>query len=427
MKHALIIAVCLLLAQLLPLGCSEADGGSGDSDADSDSDTDTDTDSDTDSDSDTDTDTDTDSDGDNMCPGDVQSFIWIANTAESTLSKVCTLNGEEVARYQTCPSGACDPSRTSVNLHGDMVVTNRDPGSGPSSVTKFAADNADCVDGDDSGTIETSNGPDNVLPWGEDECMIWNTPLGSSDFTIGARATAWDGSEDPDTGEGGLVFIGAMFNQTVYKIDGDTGEILEQAATGLGHYGGVMDGNGNFWTVAMFCTVGLCNIQRISLDNLNDHTTHSVHCGYGISADAQGRIWTAGMGLGTSCVSRFDPGTLQNDWVTTGIGDPLRGIAVGTEMSAGYAWVASTAGNLLQVDLDTVEVVNEVPVGVSAMVGVAVDFEGYVWTVSQGGNATHKVDVSTDPWTKIDVGIGLGPYTYSDMTGMQLKNVTPIE
>ena len=308
-----------------------------------------------------------------------------------------------------------------------MVVTNRDPTSGGSSVTKFAADILDCVDSNDNDNIETSFGPDDVLPFGTDECMLWNTPLGSTSSSIGARATAWDGSEDPDTGEGGFVFIGAMFNQTVYKIDGDTGEIVDQAATGLGHYGGVMDGNGNFWTVAMFCTVGLCNIQRISIDDISDHTTHSVQCGYGITADAEGRIWTSGMGLANSCVSRFDPVSLQNDWVNTGFGDPLRGIAVGTEMSEGYAWVASTNGNLLQIDLDTVEVVNEMPVGVAAMVGVAVDFEGYVWTVSEGGNATHKVDVSADPWTQTDVGIGLGPYTYSDMPGMQLKNVIPVE
>jgi hypothetical protein len=64
----------------------------------------------------------------NMCPGVVQSFIWIANTGEGTVSKVCTIDGKEVARYYTSPQASGgDPSRTSVNLHGDMVVTNRSP------------------------------------------------------------------------------------------------------------------------------------------------------------------------------------------------------------------------------------------------------------------------------------------------------------
>jgi streptogramin lyase len=310
-----------------------------------------------------------------------------------------------------------------------MVVTNRDPSYGGSSVTKFAADIDDCVDQNDNDDIETSFGPLEVLPFGEDECMLWNTPLGPSASSIGARATAWDGSEDPDTGEGGHVFIGAMVNQTIYKLDGDTGEILDQAATGLGHYGGAVDGQGNFWTVAMFCTVGLCQVERTSVDDLGDHTIHNVHCGYGISVDAEGRVWTGGMNMfgGGGCISRLDDDTLVNDWVATGLADFNRGIAVGTEMSEGSVWAASTNGDLIQVDLETVEVVKRQAVGVSEMVGVAVDFEGYVWTVSQGGNSAHKVDVSTDPWTVTDVPIGLGPYTYSDMTGMQLKNVTPIE
>ncbi len=55
------------------------------------------------------------------------------------------------------------------------------------------------------------------------------------------------------------------------------------------------------------------------------------------------------------------------------------------------------------------------------MVGVAIDWEGYVWTVSEGGNAAHKVHPQT--WAVTTVPIGMGPYTYSDMTGMQLWGV----
>ena len=357
----------------------------------------------------------------NMCPGQVQSFIWIANTGEGTLSKVCTVTGEEVARYITSPQGAAgDPSRTSVSLHGDAVVTNRDPTSGPSSVTKFAGDIADCVDRNNDGGIQTSSGPTDVKPWGEDECMLWNTPLGGS--AVGARATAWDGTEDPDTGMGGHVYIGAMMNRTIYKLDGDGGQILEQAATALGHYGGAIDNQGNFWTVDMSCTVGLCQVERISLDNLNDHQTHAVHCGYGISVDGQGRVWTAGLKpLEGGCVSRFDPATNENVWAVTGPGDFNRGVAVGFQLSAGYVWAASTNGDLIQVDMETLEIAGRQHIGVESMVGVAVDFEGYVWTVSQGANAAHKVHPQT--WAVTTVPIGVQPYTYSDMTGIQLWGV----
>ena len=358
----------------------------------------------------------------NMCPGLVQSFIWIANTGDGTLSKVCTINGQEVARYNSSPQLATgDPSRTSVNLHGDAVVTMRDPTGGPSSVTKFAADYLDCVDRNNNGAIETSEGPTEVLPWGEDECMLWNTPLGGS--AIGARATAWDGTEDPETGLGGHVFIGAMTNRTIYKLDGDTGAILDQAATALGHYGGAIDNRGNLWTVDMMCTIGQCTIERISLDDLSDHDTHTVQCGYGISVDAQGRVWTAGLaGFDGGCVSRFDPTTNENVWaVTGGFGDFNRGVAIGFGASAGYAWAANTVGDLIQVNLETMEIVKRELVGGNNMVGVAVDFEGFVWTVSQEAGTAYKIDPVS--WQITPVTIGNMPYTYSDMTGVQLKGV----
>jgi len=366
-----------------------------------------------------------DADWPGQCPGAEQSFIWIANTGEGTLSKVCTTNGEEVARYITSPQGSGgDPSRTSVNLYGDMVVTNRDPSSGPSSVTKFAAAVEDCVDRNNSGFIDTSTGPSDVLPWEQDECMLWNTPLGSGG-AVGARATAWDGEENRETGLGGHVYIGAILNKTIYKLDGDTGAILDQQATALSHYGGAIDGRGHFWTVDMSCTIGLCQIERISLDNLSDHQTFGVHCGYGISIDSDGRVWTAGMNImgGGGCISRFDPDTEENVWVVTGAADFNRGVAVGTELSAGSAWAASTNGDLIQVDLEAVEIVSRWPVGVSEMVGVAIDFEGYVWTVSQGGNAAHKVHPDTGDVTTVPIGVS--PYTYSDMTGLQLRGVIP--
>ncbi len=361
--------------------------------------------------------------GSNACPGLVQSFIWVANTGEGTLSKVCTINGQEVARYVTSPQGASgDPSRTSVNLHGDMVVTNRDPTTGPSSVTKFAGDIKDCVDRNHNGTIDTSFGPTDIKPWGEDECMLWNVPLGGAS-AIGARATAWDGTEAEDTGKGGHVFIGALLNKTIYELDGETGQVLAHAVTGIAHYGGAVDGKGNFWTVAMGCTIGTCQIERTSLANLDDHQTFPVHCGYGISIDTKGRVWTAGQNVmgGGGCVSRFDPATQENAWVITGAQDFNRGVAVGAGLSAGSVWAASTNGDLIQVDPEALVIVRRQPVGVQEMVGVAIDYEGYVWTVSEGGNAAHKVDPTT--WDVKTVPIGQKPYTYSDMTGMQLRGV----
>jgi hypothetical protein len=55
------------------------------------------------------------------------------------------------------------------------------------------------------------------------------------------------------------------------------------------------------------------------------------------------------------------------------------------------------------------------------VVGIAIDFEGSVWAVSQGGDAALKIH--PEDYTVETFGVGLGPYTYSDMTGYQLRTV----
>ena len=80
---------------------------------------------------------------------------------------------------------------------------------------------------------------------------------------------------------------------------------------------------------------------------------------------------------------------------------------------------------LFEIDEESMEVLGSWNVGAYNMIGVAIDFEGYVWTVSNGGNAAYKFDPDTNLHTTIP--IGQAPYTYSDMTGAQLANVIPVE
>ncbi len=390
------------------------DADSPDSDADS-----PEGDADSDSDGARDADPDPDEDPGHYCAE--ASYIWIANSGEGTVSKLCTLDGIEVGRYYTSPQEAVgDPSRTSVNLHGDAVVTNRSPSYGPSSVTKFAAEPYDCVDRNHNRRIDTSDGPDDVLPWGEDECMLWNTPLpDAAAGATGARATAWDGNEDEDTGRGGSVWIGALDSGAVFQLDGDTGEIIARTRVGNMPYGGAMDGRGNFWIVGAMCTVGLCNLARVNTETL-EVTTFGVPCGYGIAVDAQDRVWTSGRRpMGGSCVNRLDQDTREN--TTWSGGGPMafyRGLAVD---NSGSIWVADTGGDVLRIDEETVEPIHQFHAGPSAVVGVAVDHQHQIWAVSEGGNAALRIDPET--YEVESFPVGLGPYTYSDMTGYQLRTV----
>lgn len=356
----------------------------------------------------------------------VSSYIWIANSLDGTLSKLRTTDGVEVGRFFTSPYGSAgDPSRTSVNLHGDAVVTNRNPVSGPSSVTKFAAEPDDCIDRNSSGHIDTSTGGTDVLPWGEDECMLWNTLLPEMPATtaIGARATAWDGQEDRETGHGGHVWIGAHDTGDVFQLDGDTGEIgLRTTVTNM-PYGGAMDGRRNFWIVWGICTEMECvKLARVNTDTL-DVDYFEVPCGYGIAVDSQDRVWTSGVRMrgsgGSSCVCRLDQDS--GEVVTYDATRPsalYRGLAVD---NTGFVWVAETAGDVLQIREEEVTLVNQFPVGPEPVVGIAIDFEEYVWAVSQGGDAALKIDPHT--YEVQSFPVGHGPYTYSDMTGYQLSTV----
>ncbi len=104
--------------------------------------------------------------------------LWVANTAGGTVSKLDTRTREEVARYVTAPGFDPQPSRSAVNLRGDVVSANRVHGS----ATKILA--SDCVDQDGDG-LTTSTGPGDVLPWGQDDCVAWHT-----DGLPGARGAA---------------------------------------------------------------------------------------------------------------------------------------------------------------------------------------------------------------------------------------------
>jgi sugar lactone lactonase YvrE len=414
--------VNLAIAVLCSWGvvCSPSTGTHQDTGPDAGADADADADGDTDADADSDADADAD-DADHEAPPwcAEASYIWIANTQEGTVSKLCTLDGQEIGRYYTSPvMSAGDPSRTSVNLHGDAVVTNRDPTSGPSSVTKFAAEPGDCVDRNHNGRIDTSHGGDDVLPWGEDECMLWNTPLPGAG-AIGARATAWDGTEDEESGRGGYIWIGALTTGGVFQLDGETGEIVAQTNVNNMPYGGAMDGRGNFWIVGGNCTIGLCSLRRVNTETL-EVTPFNVPCGYGIAVDALDRIWTSGRTLTGSCVNRLDQDTGENTtYNAPGFATNFfRGCAVDNN---GSVWVADTGGDVLQVSEDTVELINRFHAGPSEVVGVAVDYQDQIWAVSNGGNQALRINPET--YEVSSFMVGRGPYTYSDMTGYQLRTV----
>ncbi len=345
-------------------------------------------------------------------PDETHSYIWIANSDQSSVSKINTQTLVEEARYMTRDTPG-NPSRTSVALSGNVAVANRSGG-----VAKFYANEADCQDTNGIPGIQTSTGPNDLLPFGQDECMAWYTPFGYST----QRPLAWAQGE---FNQGTCAYeneklwsAGNMGNAEVVLMNGDTG-VVEQTVVipnvvgWAGLYGGAVDGDGNFWTVDHNWS-GPSTLIRVDRQSFTYDTwpvEGQVH--YGLAVDSKGRAWLCGNGG----ASRFDPGT--QSW--THLPPINAGSALGgcMEDANGVLWTSPYPNaQLVGIDTDTVQLVQTI--NIPAYVhGVSIDFEGHIWGVEFAGTNAYRVDPET---LQIDtVGGLIGAYTYSDMTGFAIS------
>lgn len=355
------------------------------------------------------------------------SIIWVSNSPEGTVSKIDTVTAFEMSRYNTGP-GDDDPSRTSVNLLGDVAIANR-----AGSVTKIAARVEHCDDRNMDDVIQTSAAADDVLPWMEDECVLWRHeiefPDGLSSNQGGPRAIAWDGGDpngDPCDPKPNL-WVGWRnqpdTNVIVRRLNGVTGDSMGEATIpdwdgnwGHGTYGGASDRDGAFWGLGTKGTIVRVDPDDLSVQRWQNAAEDVL---YGIALDSNGRVWLAGW---SGNVWRFDPGTEEfTDYGPTGGPTRLRGLAIDKD---GHAWIAGNSPcGLSRFDTNTgmhVDGMIDLP-DCAEPVGVSIDFDAYVWVVDRDANRAYKV--SPEDYTSVTVEGLVSPYTYSDMTGVGLDNV----
>ncbi len=337
------------------------------------------------------------------------SYIWIANSGEGTMSKINTRTLGEEGRYIVRPDAAGSPSRTSVNLSGDVAIANRSGG-----LTKVSATPERCIDLDGDGIITTST--NNIpLPWGTDECVLWHTP-----YTVDSqRPVAWaPGTWNPATcaydNEDVWTATGTFASGIdVYLHDGETGSQLgaahvpEMQFDGYGIYGGAVDGEGNFWGTML----GGQWLVRVDREDFTHEVWPVPVSSYGMTVDSDGYVWACAYDVG-----RFDPET--ESW-TTAMGVGGQGGCMGD--GNGKIWLANNP--LVAIDTQTLAVVDTIPIPSYAH-GVSIDFDGFVWGVSLYEPFAYKADPDTGA---VETFTGLNmPYTYSDMTGFALKNAGTI-
>ena len=230
------------------------------------------------------------------------SYIWISNSAEGTVSKIDTQTMVELGRYIVRPDANGNPSRTSVNLNGDVVIANRSGG-----ITKIYARMEDCPN-----PANTSTGPGDVKPW-PDGCVAWHTPMAYAS----QRPVAWtqgvfnEGTCRYDDTK--VWTSGANASIDVLLVDGETGMIEQTvpipgvAPNFYGIYGGAVDGDGNFWGSQL----GQGQLVRVRLADYSVSTWGMATSGYGMTVDHLGKVWTC-----SGNVARFDPitETMTNPW-----------------------------------------------------------------------------------------------------------------
>ncbi|MBZ5712601.1 hypothetical protein [Nannocystis pusilla] len=334
------------------------------------------------------------------------SFIWIANSTEGTVSKIDTLDLAERGRYVVRPDGAGNPSRTSVNLSGDVAVANRNGG-----ITKIHALPERCADSNGTPGIQTAEGSE-FLPWGVEECIAWYTPM----TYVSQRPVAWTaGVFDPAActfREQKLWTAGMNTPGTIdiIRLDGETGAVeavvtIEDAyVDNYGIYGGAVDARGNFWG----SQVGQAKLHFVDYETL-EHRSWDLEVGaYGITVDSRGYVWTC-----AGNASRFDPAT--ETWQRV-----LAGEYGGCMEDGRGTLYKATPGGIVAIDTTTLEIERTYALP-QHIHGISVDFYGYVWGVSQGSQA-YRLDPADGSFET--VGGLVGAYTYSDMTGFALRSVS---
>jgi len=394
-------------------------------------------------------------------------FIWVANTTEGSVSRFSTTAPyEEVGRYFTgavVNAGSYfagnDPSRTSVNSRGDAFVGNRNG----NELTRISVLGTDCPDSNGDGVVTTSQdlnadgvistnlADGEMLAWGEDDCILWHKML--DDALPGENLIRAVAAQDVDGLDGALleyVWVGGHATQTVSKLDGETGDVILTVPSPVPTYGFALDGDGQLWISGLGDTA----IGRLDTNRCNDSATCAAdpvcdagapegdgcdgairaripmsHFPYGITVDFNQRIWVGGRtGSNTAMYSRYDPAAASGSrWVTVSQGTPgwLHGIAAD---ASGFVWGALQQSGIVRIDADdpnTRLIVPGTPGPTNK--GMAIDAEGKIWSITQNNYAIVVTPGATIDANTVETNVAAsmrGNYTYSDMTGLQLRLAT---
>ncbi len=380
---------------------------------------------------------------------------WVANTEGGTITKVNLLTGEQLGEFDGVlldgTNGAqaldvlCDgetegncPSRTAVDLRGNVFVANRSFGH-QGTVTKIAHELEDCIDRNGNGRIDTSSdrnadgriSADEFLGQ-EDECLLWTVDVGGIPSI--PRAIAID--------RAGTVWVGLFGERAFVQLDPETGETIRRIGLfgGVQPYGAAIGSDGVLWTLSPGAGLmtSIDTEEGVQGPVLTPRTRDDCAVGYGIAIDNEDRVWVAGFLCDS--VMRYDP--IGNRWFEVPLPDdaPTRGVAADDRgnifVSASHEYIRFRPGGadigpaiarVYQFSAEDgsgmrVHGTADRPLPGGGTVGLGLDARGNVWGVNQVSASVFRLNPTTGVATEFPVGNF--PYTYSDFTGYALRTFT---
>ena len=391
-----------------------------------------------------------------LAPSASAQFIYVANTAENTVSKIDISTDTEVARYMTwfdTTTWGPAPSRIVKDAAKNVYVLDRfltpphlpvllkiAPLGGAVGTTSNGPGLSAVVATTDNGTIPTKIDPGDT----KDARILWGKE-------IGTPASGGNANDEGATGRAlcidrsGFVWVGMHETQQYYKVDPATGNpVGSVVSTGSVHkpYGCQVDTQGRLWSVDGSYTLAEIDTVAHTLTKVYDHSFPKYYGrNYSVSLlNACGSEptkvylsdWTeppaATPGQPTPTPAKtyivFDPQTssFSNPPITgsppvphftsLAVAVDLNGNSVSGEYRTGRVIKVSPAGNLIwETTANTLPVGNTV--STTDLHGIIIDDNNDVWAVDKTGNQVVKYR-SLDGRRMAKVAVGSMPYTYGN-------------
>jgi hypothetical protein len=339
--------------------------------------------------------------------------VFVPNTGEGTLSAIDPDSALERARYRTL---ADEPAQIAIDYAGGAWVLG-EQSDGGSALTHIAGDEASCVDRDGDG-LDTSSGPSDVLPLGQDDCVLLDIALARE---LGrARGLAVSGLRSPDR-EAPVLWIGLPQERALIALDGESGEELERVETpSFRPYAAMFDPWGTLWAIDRD---GWLARVETALSPPAVHVREVELTCYVLSSiaiDESGVITLAGAEC--ESVARYDP--TRESWTFVDMPGVLDARAV-TTLSED-SWVTHTAGRLTRIAHEPLALGETYGLGSGRVVpfdssAISGDEAQRLWIASStgalsGGGLLTRFDVEAGRVTA-QTELGFLPRPEGDMTG----------